>query len=903
MAHDPKPRAAMATLAVDGRQHRIVDLPAALGADLERLPHILRIMLENVLRNAGDDAPRASAAILKWLGTGRSEEEIPFLPGRVMMHDTTCGPALVDIAGMRDALAEAGHDPARLNPVLPVDVSTDHSLGVDVFGSPDALRRNMEREYGRNAERYRFMKWATRALTGFRVHPPGTGIMHTLNLERLASVVTTAERDGVSWAVPDTLIGTDSHTPMINGIGVLGWGVGGLEAESVFFGMPVMIRVPEIVGVRLTGRLKQGVLATDLALTVTERLRRIDLADRFVEFHGEGVSTLSAGDRSVIANMTPEFGANSGFFPIDDQTLRYLSETGRSAEHIRLVEQYARRQGLWFDPKAAPRFTDTIEIDLDEVEVSLAGPRRPQDRIPAGTTVEALAPMLAGRSDGAPGERPGNGAVAIAAITSCTNTSDPRLLVAAGLVARKARAAGLTPPAWVKTSLAPGSPTAERYLRRAGLLDDLEAIGFGIVGYGCTTCIGNSGPLPAVIEQAMTERGIVPVAVLSGNRNFPGRVHPQLEAGFLASPPLVVAFALAGDVNRNILTDPIGRSSSGEEIGLADFWPTGDEIDAALAQAIDSADYGPSYDEAEASETWRVLDAPATDLFPWDSGSTYIRRPPFAGFGKGTLLGTYAAHPLLVLGDDITTDHISPAGQVPQTGEAAEYLVERGENRRDLNVFASRRGNWEAMVRGLFTNRSVRNLLDPQVAPGFTIHVGSGEQMPLFLAAERYAAEGAPVVVVAGERYGMGSSRDWAAKGVALLGTRAVLASSFERIHRSNLIGMGILPLRLPVERHPGTLHLRPGDQILIEADAAAISPRCPVPVTVRRAAGTRETFIAIAAIETGLEVEILRSGGIIPLILQRVVNAESTSRETPAPDFTGSGESTRREASPNIRR
>ncbi|WP_249688705.1 aconitate hydratase AcnA [Microvirga sp. 3-52] len=903
MAHDPKPRAAMATLAVDGRQHRIVDLPAALGADLERLPHILRIMLENVLRNAGDDAPRASAAVLKWLGTGRSEEEIPFLPGRVMMHDTTCGPALVDIAGMRDALAEAGHDPARLNPVLPVDVSTDHSLGVDVFGSPDALRRNMEREYGRNAERYRFMKWATRALTGFRVHPPGTGIMHTLNLERLASVVTTAERDGVSWAVPDTLIGTDSHTPMINAIGVLGWGVGGLEAESVFFGMPVMIRVPEIVGVRLTGRLKQGVLATDLALTVTERLRRIDLADRFVEFYGEGVSTLSAGDRAVIANMTPEFGANSGFFPIDDQTLRYLSETGRSAEHIRLVEQYARRQGLWFDPKAAPRFTDTIEIDLDEVEVSLAGPRRPQDRIPAGTTVEALAPMLAGRSEGASGERPGNGAVAIAAITSCTNTSDPRLLVAAGLVARKARAAGLTPPAWVKTSLAPGSPTAERYLRRAGLLDDLEAIGFGIVGYGCTTCIGNSGPLPAVIEQAMTERGIVPVAVLSGNRNFPGRVHPQLEAGFLASPPLVVAFALAGDVNRNILTDPIGLSSSGGEIGLADLWPTGDEIDAALAQAIDSADYGPSYDEAEASETWRALDAPATDLFPWDPGSTYIRRPPFAGFGKGTLLGTYAAHPLLVLGDDITTDHISPAGQVPQVGEAAEYLVERGENRRDLNVFASRRGNWEAMVRGLFTNRSVRNLLDPQIAPGFTIHVGSGEQMPLFLAAERYAAEGAPVVVVAGERYGMGSSRDWAAKGVALLGTRAVLASGFERIHRSNLIGMGILPLRLPVERHPGTLHLRPGDQILIEADAAAISPRCPVPVTVRRAAGTRETFIAIAAIETGLEVEILRSGGIIPLILQRVVNAESTSRETPAPDFTGSGESTRREASPNIRR
>jgi len=881
----------------------MVDLPAATGAELERLPHILRILLENVLRNAGEDASRAKGAILNWIETRRSEEEIPFLPSRVLMHDTTCGPALVDIAGMRASLAEAGHDPSRLNPVLLVDVSTDHSLGVDVSGSPDALRRNMEREYGRNAERYRFMKWATRALTGFRVHPPGTGIMHTLNLERLASVVATAERDGVSWAMPDTLIGTDSHTPMINGIGVLGWGVGGLEAESVFFGMPVMIRVPDVVGVRLTGRLRQGVLATDLALTVTERLRQIDLADRFVEFFGAGVSTLSAGDRAVVANMTPEFGANSGYFPIDDQTLRYLRETGRSADHIRLVEGYARRQGLWFDPEASPRFTDVVEINLDEVEVSLAGPRRPQDRIPASQTVEAMAPLLAARPAPASAEQPGNGSVAIAAITSCTNTSDPRLLVAAGLVARKARAFGLTPPAWVKTSLAPGSPTAERYLRRAGLLEDLEAVGFGIVGYGCTTCIGNSGPLPAVIEQAMTERGIVPVAVLSGNRNFPGRVHPQLEAGFLASPPLVVAFALAGDVNRDILADPIARSSSGKDIRLADLWPTGDEIDAALAMAIDARDYDTSYEAAEASDTWRVLDAPGTPLFPWNENSTYIRRPPFAGFGKGTLLGSYAAHPLLVLGDDITTDHISPAGAVPPRSEAAAYLIERGENPRDLNVFASRRGNWEAMVRGLFTNKSVRNLLDPQVAPGFTIHVGSGEQLPLFRAAERYASEGASVVVVAGERYGMGSSRDWAAKGVALLGARAVLASSFERIHRSNLIGMGILPLRLPEDRHPTTLHLRPGDQILIDADPAAISPRCAVPVTIRRASGTAETFTAIAAIETGLEVEILRGGGIIPIILRRVINAEATSRETDAAEITGSGDNLRRETSPSIRR
>ncbi|WP_457089746.1 aconitate hydratase AcnA [Microvirga sp. P5_D2] len=893
--------AAFAALAVNRWQHRIVDLPAAAGNDLQRLPHILRIMLENVLRNAGEDAPRAKTAILNWLEKGRSEEEIPFLPGRVLMHDTTCGPALVDIAGMRASLAEAGCDPSLLNPVLPVDVSTDHSLGVDVFGTPDALQRNMEREYDRNAERYRFMKWATRTLTGVRIHPPGTGIMHTLNLERLATVVTTSERDGVSWAMPDTLIGTDSHTPMINGIGVLGWGVGGLEAESVFFGMPVMIRVPDVIGVRLNNRLKQGVLATDLALTVTERLRRVDLADRFVEFYGEGVSTLSAGDRAVIANMTPEFGANSGYFPIDDHTLQYLRETGRTAEHVCLVEEYAKRQGLWFDPNAAPRYTDTVEIDLEEVEVSLAGPRRPQDRIPASATVEALAPMLAGRK--AAEGQPGDGSVAIAAITSCTNTSDPRLLVAAGLVARKARSFGLTPPAWVKTSLAPGSPTAERYLRRAGLLEDLEAIGFGIVGYGCTTCIGNSGPLPAIIEQAMTERGIVPVAVLSGNRNFPGRVHPQLEAGFLASPPLVVAFALAGDVNRNILTDLIAQASSGEEIRLADLWPTGDEIDAALATAINAGDYEIAYEKAEASETWRVLDAPATDLFPWNPGSTYIRRPPFAGFGNGTLLGSYAAHPLLVLGDDITTDHISPAGQIPSVGEAAEYLVERGENRRDLNVFASRRGNWEAMMRGLFTNKSVRNLLDPQIAPGFTIHVGSGEHLPLWKAADRYAQEGASVVVVAGERYGMGSSRDWAAKGVSLFGARAVLASSFERIHRSNLIGMGILPLRLPADRHPNDLHLSPSDQIVIDADPSRIAPRCSVNVTIQRASGERETFLSTAAIETGLEVEILRGGGIIPLILQRVINAEATSRETPAPEFTGSGGSTRRKTSPHIRR
>ena len=861
-----------ACLRSGGKEHRFADLRRAAGDRLDQLPHIHRILLENVLRTAGEDAAHSKRAILDWLGTGRSEEEISFLPRRVLMHDTTCGPALVDIAGMRAALAEAGGDPRRLNPVLPVDVSTDHSVAVDVFGTSDALRRNMERELARNAERYRFMKWATRALDAVRVHPPGTGIMHTLNIERLATVVATYEHEGCAWAAPDTLIGTDSHTPMVNGIGVLAWGVGGLEAESVCFGVPVTMRVPDVVGVRLMGRMREGVMATDLALTVTERLRRIDLADRFVEFFGPGVSSLSAGERAVVANMAPEFGANSGFFPVDEQTLRYLRATGRSDARTQLVEDYTRRQGLWFDPAAKPRYTEIIELDLREVEPSVAGPRRPQDRLPPGQTAEALAPMLRDRPAVASEVTPSNGAVAIAAVTSCTNTSDPRLVIAAGLMARKARRLGLEPPPWVKTSLAPGSPVAERYLRRAGLLEDLAAIGFDIVGFGCTTCIGNSGPLTPEIERAMAERNVLPVAVLSGNRNFPGRVHPQLEAGFLASPPMVVAFALAGDVCRDITQDPIGRSPAGTEVRLADLWPTGAEIDAALAQAANPADYDIRYREAEESEAWKALEAPGTPLFPWDPSSTYIRRPPFAGFGTGSRLGSYRAHPLLVLGDDVTTDHISPAGQIPAASEAADYLVARGERRDDLNVFAARRGNWEVMVRGLFTNRSVRNLLGDAIPPGFTIHVGSEKQLPLWQAAEKYARDGESVVVVAGERYGMGSSRDWAAKGVALLGVRAVLALGFERIHRSNLIGMGVLPLKLPAGQSPERLALNPGDLIEIDASIGSIGPRGIVPVHIRRQSGDVIGFEAVAAIETSGEVDILVAGGIIPMILGRAL-------------------------------
>lgn len=848
-----------------GRAFRVVDLPAVARGRLDRLPHILRILLENAVRH-GDDRVEA---ILDWADSGRSEAEIAFRPGRVLMHDTTCVPALVDIAAMRAALAEAGHDPARLNPVVPVDVSTDHSLAVDHFAEPQAASLNMAEEYRRNGERYRLMKWATTAFDGIRVHPPGTGIMHTINLEHLASVVAVVQGTDGSIACPDTLIGTDSHTPMINGIGVLGWGVGGLEAESVLFGMPVMLGVPEVIGVRLTGRLRHGALATDLALLVTQRLRAFGVDSRFVEFFGPGVSSLSAGERAVVANMAPEYGAASGFFPIDEQTIAYLRRTGRSPDQVRLVEDYARRQGLWFAPDAWPRFTDVLDIDLDTLGISLAGPRRPQDRISPGDAPAALAALDGGRPKPitAPDGPPDN-AIAIAAITSCTNTSEPRLVVAAALLARKARTLGLKPPPWVKTSFAPGSPSAERQLQRAGLMEDLEALGFGIVGHGCTTCIGNSGPLVPRMSQAINRDGVRPIAVLSGNRNFPGRVHPEIEAGFLASPPLVIAYALAGSIDRDLTTAPVAHAASGRPVMLHELWPSAEEIDEALA-TFEPRDVPAAYDASEASPGWAALEAPEGTLFPWDDASTYVRRPPFARVDAESRLGRYEAHPLLVLGDDITTDHISPAGAI-RSGAAADHLVARGEYAGDLNVYAARRGNWEVMVRGLFTNRSVRNLLDPTLRPGETRHVPSGTAMSLWQAAERYRTDGTSVVVVAGERYGMGSSRDWAAKGVALLGARAVLALSIERIHRSNLIGMGVLPLGLPAEARDILADLRPGDTLVIDAAAEWIAVRGEVAVLIRSARGGERRVTARALVETALEVELLRCGGIIPMMLRR---------------------------------
>ena len=864
-------------LSSSGNCYRIIDLSREAGENLVKMPWILRILLENVLRKNEDAASIAATktALADWLDRGSSEAEIEFYPTRVLMHDTTCGPALADIAAMRSVLAEEGVDPALLNPVLPVDVSSDHSLPVDFFATPDATQKNMDAEMRRNAERYRFAKWASTTLQGFRVHPPGTGIMHTINLERLATVVSTKEVAGVRWAFPDTLIGTDSHTPMVNGVGVLAWGVGGLEAESVIFDMPVMLRIPEIIGVRLTGQLPEGVVATDLALRVTERLRQTDLAGKFVEFHGPGVSTLSVGARACIANMAPEYGASSGYFPIDDNTLAYLHNTGRSAEQIQLVEDYAKAQQLWFDPDAHPRYSEVIELDLSSITPGIAGPRRPQDRISLADTAIALKKaskreVLRRFEAGYPPD----GAVAIAAITSCTNTSDPELLIAAGLFAKKANARGLRPAHWVKTSMAPGSPTAERYLARCGLLAELSAVGFAIVGYGCTTCIGNSGALTRPVSDAMRERDILPVVVLSGNRNFPGRVHPELDAAFITSPPMVIAWALAGDVNRDITQEALGLDPQGQAVYLEDLWPSSAEIRTALAQAIDPADIAIAYEAAEASEAWKTLDAPTSVVFPWDEKSTYIRRPPFASARMPSRLGDYTATPLLVVGDDITTDHISPVGQIPVKSDAGRYLIEHGDDPNDLNVYASRRANWEAMVRGLFTNRSVVNLLDGSFPPGQTIHAPSGERMSLFDASRRYDQEGVSLVIVAGERYGMGSSRDWAAKGAGLLSARAILAVSFERIHRSNLVGVGVLPIKLPPGITPQSLALSVSDRIGIAAPAESLKPRMPIPVRIVRQDGSRFEFTATAAVETSLEVDTLKAGGIIPLILQGVMNS-----------------------------
>jgi aconitate hydratase len=861
------------SLTVGDDTYRIIDLPGMFGERLFKLPVVLRLLLENTIRNTGgEERDSAVRALFDWLDKGDSEAEIAFLPGRVLMHDTTATPALVDIAAMRDALAEAGADPSTLNPVLPVDVSVDHSLAVEAYARADAVSVNLAREMERNGERYRFLRWAATALDNVRIHPPGTGIMHTINLEQLATVVSVGQGDHAGWLFPDTLIGTDSHTPMINGIGVLGWGVGGLEAQTVMFGMPTMLRIPMVIGVRLRGALRAPAMSTDLALVVTQRLRTLGVAGAFVEFFGPGVAGLSAGDRAVVANMAPEYGATTGYFAIDEQTLDYLRATGRDERHIALVRAYAQHTGVWHRPEHEARYTVVIDIALDQIGIEVAGPARPQDRMPFSEAAAALralafAPRAGGGASARGGALPLH-PVAIAAITSCTNTSDPRLLIAAGLLARKARRLGLAPAPWVKTSLAPGSPAAASYLARAGLLEDLEALGFGIVGYGCTSCIGNSGPLTEPIRHMLAEGSGKPLAVLSGNRNFPGRVHSELELAFIMSPPLVIAYALAGDGLRDLGREPVRHAPDGRAVHLAELWPDSAEIDAHLRLAGDPADFRRDFATASRNPAWHALAAPQGALFAWDEDSNYLRRPPFAAVTEGSLLGEYSAYPLLVLGDDVTTDHISPASAIPPDSQVADFLVERGEPRADLNVFASRRGNWQVMLRAAFHNRSLVNHLRAGLPLAHTLHVPSGEVLPIWRAAERYRDCGDALVLVAGERYGTGSSRDWAAKSLRLLGVRAVLARSYERIHRSNLIGMGILPLLLP----PGGLSLQPGDRFAVQAPAAALRPRVPVTVKLHRAGGGVETITTQAAVETRLEVKLLVEGGVIPSILQQVL-------------------------------
>ncbi|WP_417271536.1 MULTISPECIES: aconitate hydratase AcnA [Alphaproteobacteria] len=850
------------------RSMRVIDLKAILGSRLEKLPHVLRLLSENHLRETRSPAPLI-AALDDWLAKRPTRFEFSFRPNRILMHDTTCTPAIADIAGLRDAIAEAGGDPAQLTPQLPVEVSVDHSLAVDIYANAEAATRNSVREIERNRERYAFMKWASANLKGVHVNPPGTGIMHTINLEQLATVL---EINDDGTAHPDMLLGTDSHTPMINGIGVLGWGIGGLEAESVMFGQATTLAVPKVVGVRLVGALRAGTLSTDLALYVTQRLRELDVTGAFVEFFGPGVANLTAGDRAVIANMAPEYGASTGLFPVDANSVTYLAQTARDPQLTRAIEPVFRAMGLWFDPEAHPCFDQEIEIDLSSLAPAVAGPRRPQDlcapeQAPARIESAISRPLEPYASES--GEVP-DGAVGVAAITSCTNTSDPRLLVTAGLLARKAAQRGLTVPHWVKTSLAPGSPSARAYLDRAGLAEDLASLGFDIVGFGCTTCIGNSGPLPAVIETAL-EQGKAVCAVLSGNRNFPGRVHPKLDLGYLASPPLVVAYAIKGRVDGDILSGPLGEDANGAPVYLNDIWPAPDEIDATVRRAFRASDVPQAFATASGNQAWQDIECPNTLQFPWDKTSRNLRRPKFASLSETTRLGHYSAAPLLVLGDDMTTDHISPAGWISPDSEAGKWLIERGGTPADLNVYASYRGNWEVMLRGLFTNRLARNHLADNLPAGWTI-LEDGTRMPVHRAATYLERTHTPVVILAGERYGMGSSRDWAAKGAALLGTRAIIARSFERIHRQNLIGMGVVPLVIMDDFGPSEAGISARDRFDISLPQDALTPNQEIALQWRPADSVPRAILCRADVQTEQEVALLRAGGVLASILKRVL-------------------------------
>ncbi|HEX9043705.1 MAG TPA: aconitate hydratase AcnA [Candidatus Limnocylindrales bacterium] len=876
------------------------------GLDLESAPVTLKILLENVLRHAGRGIVGVSdvETLLGWRPGKGGDAEIPFMPGRVILQDFTGVPAVVDLALMRDAMAERGGDPSLVNPLVPADLVIDHSVQVDRFGTPAAFAFNVAREYERNGERYQLLRWAQTAFRDLRVVPPGTGIVHQVNLEYLASVVATRDDGSGTVAFPDTLVGTDSHTTMVNGLGVLGYGVGGIEAEAVLLGQPLYQPMPRIVGVRLSGSLPRGSTATDLVLVVTEMLRRYGVVGAFVEFAGDGLAGLSLADRATISNMSPEFGATATLFPVDDETIRYLHLTGRPAEHVALVERYAKEQGLWRAPGNGPVFDVDLTLDLGTVGPSVAGPRRPQDRVPLADvpasfraafpdalpeeSVAAAESVLADEG-GAPcaighsalvairGETVAlrSGSVAIAAITSCTNTSNPTVMVGAGLLARNAVARGLAVAATVKTSLAPGSQVVTAYLQNAGLMEPLERLGFALAGYGCTTCIGNSGPLDEPVARAIEANDLVVAAVLSGNRNFEGRIHPLARASYLASPPLVVAYALAGSVDIDLTTEPLGRGSDGQPVFLADIWPGEDEVRSVIGTAIDPELFRQTYARVfEGDERWRALPVPSGDRYAWDPDSTYIAKPPFfeGVDDMPSSLDLAGARVLALLGDSVTTDHISPAGMIAATSPAGQWLQARGVTPLEFNSYGARRGHHEVMVRGTFGNIRLRNRLAAGREGPFTVHLPDGEAGFIYDVAMRYVDEGVPLLVIAGREYGSGSSRDWAAKGTRLLGIRAVIAESFERIHRSNLVGLGILPLQFEEGVTATSLGLTGRESYAIASLAPGIVPRQRLRVVATPDdGGTPITFEVTSRLDGAIEVEYFRNGGILPTVLRRL--------------------------------
>jgi aconitate hydratase len=903
MMSEKRPRdsfGARATLETDSDSmtyYRLAALEEQGIGTISTLPFSIKVLLESVLRNnngfeiSDDDV----ANLAQWSPGNSAGREMPFKPARVILQDFTGVPSLVDLAALRSAMQRMGSDPQHIQPLIPVDLVIDHSVQVDSFGSTDALQINARMEFSRNRERYEFLRWGQKAFQNFRVVPPATGIVHQVNLEYLATVVQTRKVGGETVVFPDTLVGTDSHTTMINGLGVVGWGVGGIEAEAVILGQPIYMVTPDVIGFKLTNRLPEGATATDLVLIVTQMLRARGVVDKFVEFYGEGLSGLSLPDRATLANMAPEYGATMGFFPVDAETLRYLRYTGRSPELVRLVEQYTQAQGLFrTDDMRAPVFTDTLELDMSTVEPSLAGPKRPQDRIPlkmmkqtfhrdleAPTAKRGFALDQAALNSrgsvklGTNGHQVeiGHGAVVIAAITSCTNTSNPSVMVAAGLLAKKAVEHGLSVPPYVKTSLAPGSKVVTAYLEESGLLPYLERLGFFVVGYGCTTCIGNSGPLSEPVARAVEEHDLVAAAVLSGNRNFEGRINPYVRANYLASPPLVVAYAIAGTVDIDLANEPLGHTSNGDPVYLRDLWPTQREIADTIASSVKPEMFKKQYSNVyNGNDTWNAIPVGDSDVYHWSPDSTYIQEPPFfmdLAPEPEPLADIRGARVLALLGDSVTTDHISPAGPIAVNSPAGKYLIEHGVEPKDFNAYGTRRGNDRVMVRGTFANIRLKNRLAPGTEGGITIHLPDGEQMPIFDAAERYKTEGTPLIILAGKEYGTGSSRDWAAKGVRLLGVRAVIAQSFERIHRSNLVGMGVLPLQFKNGDDVESLGLTGREMFDIEGINDDIRPEQQVTVWARGGDGTVKTFEAVCRLDTPVEVNYYKNGGILQTVLR----------------------------------